>query len=86
MIYWANAKLRLGSLPRPGWRFPRLLRPQVGQQLLHAGDEEADNTDTIMVIRIPNDGKSATAISIPRDTYIHDQVAGNTRINGVYSQ
>ena len=54
-------------------------------ELLHAGDEEADNTDTIMVIRIPNDGKSATAISIPRDTYIHDEVAGNTKINGVYS-
>ncbi|MDO4630724.1 MAG: LCP family protein [Corynebacterium sp.] len=53
--------------------------------LLHAGDEEADNTDTIMVIRIPNDGKSATAISIPRDTYVHDSEAGNTKINGVYS-
>ena len=53
--------------------------------MLHAGDEEADNTDTIMVIRIPNDGSSATAISIPRDTYIHDDDIGNTKINGVYS-
>ena len=53
--------------------------------MLHAGDEEADNTDTIMVIRIPNDGSSATAISIPRDTYIHDDDLGNTKINGVYS-
>ena len=53
--------------------------------MLHAGDEEADNTDTIMVIRIPNDGSSATAISIPRDTYIHDPAIGNLKINGVYS-
>ncbi len=53
--------------------------------MLHAGDEEADNTDTIMVIRIPNDGSSATAISIPRDTYIHDPELGNLKINGVYS-
>ncbi|GAA1472369.1 LCP family protein [Corynebacterium felinum] len=53
--------------------------------MLHAGDEEADNTDTIMVIRIPNDGSSATAISIPRDTYVSDPELGNTKINGVYA-
>ncbi|MBP3088721.1 LytR family transcriptional regulator [Corynebacterium sp. sy017] len=54
-------------------------------EVLHAGDEEADNTDTIMVIRVPDDGSSATAISIPRDTYIHDKKMGNLKINGVYS-
>ena len=58
---------------------------QEETDLLHAGNEEADNTDTIMVIRIPNDGSSATAISIPRDTYIHDPALGNLKINGVYS-
>lgn len=52
--------------------------------MLRAGDEENQNTDTIMVIRIPNDGSSATAISIPRDTYIHDSELGNTKINGVF--
>src|SRR5699024_2019550 len=51
--------------------------------LLRAGDEEATNTDTIIVIRVPNDGSSATAISIPRDTYIKT-VDGNKKINGVY--
>ncbi|AKE40694.1 Transcriptional regulator lytR [Corynebacterium kutscheri] len=58
---------------------------QEETDMLHAGDEEADNTDTMMVIRVPNDGSSATAISIPRDTYIHDPEIGNTKINGVYS-
>lgn len=53
-------------------------------EMLRAGDEENDNTDTIMVIRVPNDGSSATAISIPRDTYIHDPNIGNLKINGVY--
>ncbi|MDO4928896.1 MAG: LCP family protein [Corynebacterium sp.] len=53
--------------------------------LLNAGDDGGnDNTDTIMVMRVPNDGSSATAVSIPRDTYIHDEEFGNTKINGVY--
>lgn len=52
--------------------------------MLRAGDEPNDNTDTIMLIRVPNDGTSATAISIPRDTYIHDDEFGNMKINGVY--
>ncbi|GGG75925.1 LCP family protein [Corynebacterium pelargi] len=53
-------------------------------EMLHAGDEQNDNTDTIMLIRVPNDGSSATAISIPRDTYIHDEEFGDMKINGVY--
>lgn len=52
--------------------------------MLRAGDEENDNTDTIMVIRVPNDGSSASAVSIPRDTYIRDDEYGNMKINGVY--
>src|SRR5271154_1067220 len=50
---------------------------------LRAGDEEATNTDTIILIRIPNNGKSATAISIPRDSYVQTP-GGKTKINGVY--
>ncbi|AZA10856.1 LCP family protein [Corynebacterium gerontici] len=53
-------------------------------EMLHAGDEQNDNTDTIMLIRVPNDGSSATAISIPRDTYIHEDAFGDMKINGVY--
>ncbi|WP_257995485.1 LCP family protein [Corynebacterium aurimucosum] len=53
---------------------------------LHAGvDEGEENTDTIMVIRIPNDGSRATAVSIPRDTYVHDEDFGNTKINAVFA-
>lgn len=61
--------------------------PMTQEELdaLRAGEESgAENTDTIMVVRIPNDGSSATAVSIPRDTYIHDDELDNTKINGVY--
>ena len=54
---------------------------------LNAGEADGElNTDTIMVIRVPNDGSRATAVSIPRDTYIHDSTYGNTKINGVYGK
>src|ERR1700745_2034610 len=53
---------------------------------LRAGDDESTNTDTIILVRIPNNGKSATAISIPRDSYVAATALGKTKINGVYGQ
>src|ERR1700743_902678 len=55
-------------------------------ETLKAGDEEAPNTDPIILVRIPNNGKSATAISIPRDSYVSAPGLGKTKINGVYGQ
>src|ERR1700754_3091708 len=51
---------------------------------LRAGDDDATNTDTIILVRIPNNGKSATAISIPRDSYVEAPGVGKMKINGVY--
>lgn len=51
---------------------------------LRAGDEDATNTDTIILVRIPDNGRSATAISIPRDSYVAAPGVGMTKINGVY--
>src|ERR1700759_3279856 len=53
---------------------------------LHAGDDVSTNTDTIILVRIPNNGQSATAISIPRDSYVVAPGLGKTKINGVYGQ
>ena len=53
---------------------------------LRAGDEVASNTDTIILVRIPDNGKSATAISIPRDTYVSAPGLGKTKINCVYGE
>jgi len=36
------------------------------------------------LVRIPNNGKSATAISIPRDSYVQAPGVGKMKINGVY--
>lgn len=52
--------------------------------MLRAGDEVSTNTDTIILIRIPNNGESATAISIPRDSYVEAPGIGKMKINGVY--
>src|SRR6201990_2197277 len=62
--------------------------PLSAQELatLRAGDDVSTNTDTIILIRIPNNGKSATAISIPRDSYVTAPGLGKTKINGVYGQ
>ncbi len=51
---------------------------------LRAGDDVSTNTDTIILVRIPNNGKSATAISIPRDSYVDAPGVGKMKINGVY--
>src|SRR5215213_11503302 len=51
---------------------------------LRAGDDESTNTDTIILVRIPNNGKSATAISIPRDSYVATPGGNKMKINGVY--
>ncbi len=60
--------------------------PLTAEELatLRAGDDEATNTDTISLVRIPPNGKSATAISIPRDSYVQAPGLGKTKINGVY--
>ncbi|MFG1771186.1 LCP family protein [Nocardia salmonicida] len=52
--------------------------------MLHAGDEVGTNTDTIVLIRVPNDGRSATAISIPRDAYVDIGGQGKAKINSAY--
>ena len=54
---------------------------------LRAGDNVSTNTDTIILVRIPNNGRSATAISIPRDSYVEATGdLGKTKINGVFGQ
>ncbi|GAB08732.1 putative LytR family regulatory protein [Gordonia araii NBRC 100433] len=51
---------------------------------LRSGDETSTNTDTILLIRIPNNGSSATAISIPRDAYVDVPGIGMSKINAAY--
>ncbi len=63
--------------------------PQNVLDALHAGggDDGGDTTDTIIVVHIPAGGAAATAISIPRDSYV--DIAGGFgkhKINSAYSR
>lgn len=52
---------------------------------LRTEQSEGTNTDTIIVVRIPDNGTAAHAVSIPRDTYV--AIPGDERsdkINSVY--
>ncbi|HYO03121.1 MAG TPA: LCP family protein [Mycobacterium sp.] len=53
---------------------------------LRAGDDVSTNTDTIILVRIPNNGRSATAISVPRDSFVEAPGLDKTKINGVFGQ
>ncbi|MTD57348.1 LCP family protein [Amycolatopsis pithecellobii] len=62
--------------------------PQNLLDQLHAGDTSSggDTTDTMIVVHIPEGGGTATAISIPRDSYV--QIAGGYgkhKINSAYT-
>jgi len=63
--------------------------PQDLLNLLHAGDSSdgGDTTDTMIVVHIPAGGGAATAISIPRDSYV-DLAGGfgKHKINSAYSR
>lgn len=42
------------------------------------------NTDTLILLRIPNNGGPASAVSIPRDSYVSIPGIGMDKINGAY--
>ncbi|WP_424184685.1 LCP family protein [Actinokineospora sp. G85] len=53
--------------------------------MLSAGVADGElNTDTIMVIRVPNDGAKAAGVSIPRDSYVDIPGFGKNKINSAY--
>ncbi|MFI9385211.1 LCP family protein [Kutzneria sp. NPDC052558] len=61
--------------------------PQAVLDQLHAGSNDGElNTDTMILLHIPSDGRSAVAISFPRDSYV--QIAGGYgkhKLNSAYA-
>jgi LCP family protein required for cell wall assembly len=54
---------------------------------LRAGGNEGELTDTLILVRIPNDGRSAVGISIPRDTFVEIPGGyGKHKINSAYGR
>ncbi|GAB3574075.1 LCP family protein [Leifsonia lichenia] len=54
-------------------------------QLGTTDDGGGTNTDTMMVLHIPADGKSATLISLPRDSWVDVPGHGMNKLNAAFS-
>jgi LCP family protein required for cell wall assembly len=55
--------------------------------MLSAGVSEGEqNTDTLIMIRIPNDGSRAVGVSVPRDSYVEIPGYGQHKINSAYAR
>nr|WP_191248983.1 LCP family protein [Amycolatopsis deserti] len=54
---------------------------------LRAGVADGEeNTDTLIMVHIPNDGSKAVAISLPRDSYVTIPGFGKHKINSAYAR
>ncbi|WP_199432807.1 LCP family protein [Qaidamihabitans albus] len=54
---------------------------------LRAGVADGElNTDTLIFVRIPNDGSKAVAVSLPRDSYVSIPGYGKHKINSAYAR
>jgi LCP family protein required for cell wall assembly len=55
--------------------------------MLSAGVSDGEqNTDTLIMIRIPNDGGPAVGVSMPRDSYVDIPGYGQHKINSAYAR
>lgn len=54
-------------------------------QLSTTQDGGGTNTDTMMILHIPADGKSATLISLPRDSWVDVPGHGMNKLNAAFS-
>ena len=63
------------------------LPPEVLSQLRASDDEGGNLTDTMILVRIPNNGSKAVAISFPRDSYVElADGYGQHKLNSAYSR
>lgn len=54
---------------------------------LRAGDNEGELTDTMILVRVPNDGRRAVAISLPRDLYVElPNGYGKHKLNSAFAR
>ena len=54
-------------------------------QLGTTADGGGTNTDTMMILHIPSDGKSATLISLPRDSWVDVPGHGMNKLNSAFA-
>jgi len=81
----ANDILMVGMDSRTDAQGHPLSKEQLA--ILNAGKADGVlNTDTLILIRIPNDGGPATGISLPRDSYVDIPGYGKHKINSAYAR
>lgn len=81
----ANDILMVGMDSRTDAQGHPLSKEQLA--MLSAGKADGvQNTDTLILIRIPNDGGPAVGISIPRDSYVDIPDYGQHKINSAYAR
>ena len=64
----------------------RPLSKQVLDELSAGKADGTLNTDTLILIRIPNDGGRAVGVSLPRDSYVNIPGYGTHKINSAYAR
>nr|WP_235022945.1 LCP family protein [Amycolatopsis alkalitolerans] len=62
------------------------LPQQLLNQLRAGVSDGEENTDTLIMVHIPNDGGKAVAISLPRDSYVTIPGFGKHKINSAYAR
>src|SRR5437763_4192622 len=62
------------------------LDAQLLKQLNAGVSDGEENTDTLIMLHIPNDGSKAVAISLPRDSYVNIPGFGKHKINSAYAR
>lgn len=60
--------------------------PRETLKLLSTERSPGVNTDTVIILRVPKHGGAPTAVSIPRDTWVHAPSGGMAKINSVYGR
>jgi len=60
------------------------LPPEVQRQLHSGADTGVLNSDTIILLRVPEDGRRAVAFSIPRDSYVEIPGYRQDKISSAY--
>ncbi|WP_391486557.1 LCP family protein, partial [Amycolatopsis bartoniae] len=62
------------------------LSEQLLAELRAGVSDGEENTDTLIMVHIPNDGSKAVAISLPRDSYVSIPGYGTHKINSAYAR
>lgn len=62
------------------------LSDQLLAQLRAGISDGEENTDTLIMVHIPNDGSKAVAMSLPRDSYVNIPGFGKHKINSAYAR